>query len=195
MTPGKLQPNTNTFYFITFTCFEWISLFEITDLYNYIYECFDHLELQKIYHCGYVIMPNHLHMLVYMANTEKTINKIIGESKRFMAYEIVNRLKKLRRLDLLNLLGESVTQHERRKKKKHNVFRPSEDIKEIMTEKFIRQKLNYMHKNPVSGKWKLVENYLDYIHSSARFYELGEEGVFHVYHYQEINNPAEFPPQ
>ncbi|MBK9226107.1 MAG: hypothetical protein IPL67_03360 [Ignavibacteria bacterium] len=47
-----------------------------------------------------------------------------------------------------------------------------------MTEKFIRQKLNYMHKNPVSGKWKLVENYLDYIHSSARFYELGEEGVF-----------------
>ncbi|MGB3018280.1 MAG: hypothetical protein WBC65_10775, partial [Ignavibacteria bacterium] len=69
-------------------------------------------------------MPNHLHMLVYMANNEKTINKIIGESKRFMAYEIVNRLKKLRRLDLLNLLGESVIQHERRKKKKHNVFRP-----------------------------------------------------------------------
>ncbi len=196
MTTRKLQPNTNTFYFITFTCYEWISLFEITDLYSYIYECFDHLELQKIYNCGYVIMPNHLHMLVYMANTEKTINKIIGESKRFMAYEIVNRLKKLRRLDLLNLLGESVTQHERRKKKKkHNVFRPSEDIKEIMTEKFMRQKLNYMHKNPVSGKWKLVENYLDYIHSSARFYELGEEGVFHVYHYQEIKNPAEFPPQ
>jgi putative transposase len=134
-------------------------------------------------------------MLVYMANNEKTINKIIGESKRFMAYEIVKRLEKLRRFDLLNALGQSVTQHERRKKKKHNVFRPSEDIKEIMTEKFIRQKLNYMHKNPVSGKWKLVENYLDYIHSSARFYELGEEGVFHVYHYQEINNPAEFPPQ
>ncbi|MBK9226103.1 MAG: hypothetical protein IPL67_03340 [Ignavibacteria bacterium] len=117
-----------------------------------------------------------------------------------MAYEIVNRLERLSRFDLLNALGQSVTQHERRKKKKkkkkkHNVFRPSEDIKEIMTEKFIRQKLNYMHKNPVSGKWKLVENCLDYIHSSARFYELGEEGVFHVYHYHEINNPAEFPPQ
>ena len=115
-----------------------------------------------------------------------------------MAYEIVNRLERLSRFDLLNALGQSVTQHERRKKKKkkkHSVFRPSEDIKEIMTEKFIRQKLNYMHKNPVSGKWKLVENCLDYIHSSARFYEFGEEGVFHVYHYHEINNPAEFPPQ
>ena len=86
-----------------------------------------------------------------------------------MAYEIVNRLERLSRFDLLNALGQSVTQHERRKKKKHNVFRPSEDIKEIMTEKFIRQKLNYMHKNPVSGKRKLAENYLDYMHSSARF--------------------------
>ena len=54
-------------------------------------------------------------MLVYMANNEKTINKIIGESKRFMAYETVNRLKKLSRFDLLNVLGESVTQHERRR--------------------------------------------------------------------------------
>ena len=42
------------------------------------------LKLQRIYNCGYVIMPNHLLMLVYMANTEKTINKIIGESKRFL---------------------------------------------------------------------------------------------------------------
>ncbi len=68
-------------------------------------------------------------MLVYIANTEKTINKIIGELKRFIAYEIVKRLEKLSRFDLLNVLGEFVTQHERRKKKKHNVFRPSEDMK------------------------------------------------------------------
>ena len=38
---------------------------------------------------------------------------------------------------------------------------------------------------PVSGKWKLVDDYIDYIHSSARFYELGEEGVYKVIHYSE----------
>jgi len=59
------------------------------------------------------------------------------------------------------------------------------DIKEIVTEKFIRQKLNYMHKNPVSGKWKLVNDYLDYVHSSARFYDLGEKGIYDVIHYEE----------
>ncbi len=32
-----------------------------------------------------------------------------------MAYEIVNRLERLSRFDLLNALGQSVTQHERRK--------------------------------------------------------------------------------
>jgi putative transposase len=115
MTTIKLQTNTNTFYFITFTCYEWISLFEITDQYSYIYECFDHLELRKIYNCGYVIMPIHLHILVYKANNEKTINKIIGESKRFTAYETVNRLNKLSRFNLLNVLREFVTQHERRR--------------------------------------------------------------------------------
>ena len=43
-----------------------------------------------------------------------------------------------------------------------------------------------MHKNPVSGKWKLVENYLEYKYSSARFYELGEEPECTLYHYSKV---------
>ena len=82
-------------------------------------------------------------------------------------------------------MHDSVDLNEAKKNKLHNAFQPSGDIKEIFTEKFIRQKLNYMHKNPVSGKWKLVDDYLDYIHSSARFYDLGEEGIYNVMHYEE----------
>lgn len=130
-------------------------------------------------------MPNHLHSLVFTKNDEDTINDMIGETKRFMAYEIVKRLKRGGRKDLLKIMHDSVNPNEVKKNKKHSVFQPSEDIKEILTEKFIRQKLNYMHKNPVSGKWKLVDNYLDYIHSSARFYDLGEEGIYKVMHYEE----------
>ena len=87
-------------------------------------------------------MPNHLHLLAYYENKEIEINFLIGETKRFMAYEIVKRLGKLNRNDLLKLMHESVTPHERAKGKKHNVFRPSEDIKELITEKFVKQKLN-----------------------------------------------------
>ncbi len=94
MSVRQLHKEFDTFYFITFTCFRWISLFEITNLYNFIYKCFDINKAKRIYTCGYVIMPNHLHTVIYTKNSEDTINLIIGETKRFMAYEIVKRLKK-----------------------------------------------------------------------------------------------------
>ncbi len=97
-------------------------------------------------------MPNHLHTLVYTKNEKETINDIIGETKRFMAYEIVKRLKKGWRNDLLKFIHDTVNPVDVRKGQIHNVFQPSSDIKEIVTEKFIKQKLNCMHKNPVSGK-------------------------------------------
>jgi hypothetical protein len=42
---------------------------------------------------------------------------------------------------------------------------------ECRTEKFILQKLNYMHQNPCVGRWGLCKNTYDYAHSSAAFYE------------------------
>lgn len=102
-----------------------------------------------------------------------------------MAYEIVKRLNREGRNDLLKIMHETVSQNEELKGKIHNVFQPSEDIKEIVTEKFIRQKLNYMHKNPISGKWNLVEDYIDYLHSSAGYYESCKEWIYKVLHYEE----------
>ncbi len=141
---------------------------------------------KKVFVSGYVIMPNHIHVLVFTKNTEEIINNIIGTTKRFMAYEIIRRLKNIGRNDLLKRMYDSVNPNEKQKNKIHNAFQPSLDIKKIVTEKFIRQKLNYMHKNPVSGKWKLVDDYLDYEHSSARFYDLGEKGVYKIIHYYEV---------
>ena len=43
-----------------------------------------------------------------------------------------------------------------------------------------------MHHNPVEGKLNLVEDYIDYEHSSARFYATGVHSVFEVMHYKEI---------
>ena len=36
-------------------------------------------------------------------------------------------------------------------------------------ENLILQKLNYIHKNPVGGKWNLCGNFTDYKYSSAGF--------------------------
>ena len=105
---------------------------------------------------------------------DEPIDKILGNGKRFMAYEIVSRLNQLGREDLVELMKSSVKESSKVRNKRQEVFETSFDCKEVVTEKFIRQKLNYMHKNPVSGKWKLVEDYLEYQYSSTRFYDLGK---------------------
>ena len=38
-------------------------------------------------------MPNHIHLLVSFINAKQSINTIIGNGKRFMAYEIIKRLE------------------------------------------------------------------------------------------------------
>jgi hypothetical protein len=58
--PVKKQiPYSNGHFFITFTCYNWLPLIEITDSYNIVYTWFDHLTQQGHYITGYTIMPNH----------------------------------------------------------------------------------------------------------------------------------------
>ena len=80
-------------YFITFTCQHWLPLFEITNSYDTVYKFFDHLKTKRHYIMGYVVMPNHLHALIDFGVSEKNINTMVSNGKRFIAYEIVKRLQ------------------------------------------------------------------------------------------------------
>jgi hypothetical protein len=97
----------------------------------------------------------------------------MGEVKRFMAYEIVKRLKKQGELALIKVLTNGVQKEERLKGKKHQVFRLSFDAKEVKGGKEIDNVLDYIHHNPVSGKWQIVADFVDYPYSSAKYYEQG----------------------
>jgi REP element-mobilizing transposase RayT len=77
-------------YFITFTCSRWLKLFEVINGYDIVYKRFDYLKSKGHYIIGYVIMPNHVHALIAFSNTQgESINKIVGNGKRFMAYDLV----------------------------------------------------------------------------------------------------------
>jgi putative transposase len=161
-------------YFCTFTCYDWLSLFEIINGYDIVYKWFDVLKKDGHQTIAYVIMPNHVHTILYFPETGYNLNKMIRNAKRFMAYEIIDRLEAGGRNDVLDYLTGAVTARERKKRQLHKVFTDSFDAKAIYTEKFFNQKLKYIHLNPVRGKWKLVEDYTSYEHSSASFYETGE---------------------
>lgn len=183
------QSESQQTYFCSFTCVNWISLFEITNLYDEIYGWFNILVNNAHQIAGFVIMPNHLHLLIHVTHSTRTINTLLANGKRFLAYEIVNRLEATSRGDILTILSNRVTAEERKRKKKHRVFEVSSDIKACYTEKFLIQKLEYIHSNPVSGKWQLSELPEKYPHSSAAFYELNEEHAkIKITHYKDLGD-------
>jgi REP element-mobilizing transposase RayT len=112
-------------------------------------------------------MPNHLHAILHL-NTSNNLNKVISNGKRFMAYEIVKRLKLKGQDDILLKLREACSEDD---KKKGQLHEPSFDAKAVLTATFLQQKLDYIHYNPVSGKWNLADTFMDYEQSSAGFYE------------------------
>jgi REP element-mobilizing transposase RayT len=186
MAVGKIQPEKETIYFVTFTCWGWLSLFQKTSAYDLIYGWFDYQKRFNNQILGYVIMPNHLHFLIYLSKESPILNSLVGNGKRFLAYAIINRLEEMNEVSILKLLQKGVHWREQKKGRKHRVFIPSFDAKICRSKKFILQKLHYMHRNPVWGKWDLVEDWALYPHSSASQYELGEALKYEVLDFRDL---------
>ena len=104
-------------YFITFTCFRWKPLIELTNAYDAVYKWFDYLTAKKASIIGYVIMPDHIHLLVYLPPDFKTPNAVVANAKRFLAYEIIKRLKAQSNEPLLQELHDAVKEKEAKKDK------------------------------------------------------------------------------
>ena len=156
-------------YFITFTCYRWLPLISDTECYDTIFKFFDVLQSSNHSILGDVIMPNHVHLLVHYTGGDRDLNLEIGSGKRFIAYDIVKKLKEQQREDILLQLSKAVKAKDKSGGKKHEVWQKSFDVKECRTEKFILQKLIYIHNNPCTGKWKLVQRPIEYKWSSANF--------------------------
>lgn len=173
-------------FFITFTCLDWLPLFELTNSYDTVYKWFDYLKGKGHYLCGYVIMPNHVHALIALKAAEQSIHTVVSNGKRFMAYELVGRLEQGGHHAILQQLARAVTPSDARRGKLHQVFKGSFDAKSCYTEAFILEKLHYIHQNPCKGKWNLATSPVNYPHCSAQYYFTGEQGRYPVTSYTEL---------
>ncbi len=180
------QQQPNSLYFVTFTCYRWIPLFALTVSYDLVYKWFDYLHAKSIRIVGYVIMPNHVHVMLYFPEMLISLNTLISNGKRFIAYEIVKRLVLRKNSEILQRLSAGVSEREKRKGQLHKVFKSSFDAKECISPAFIYQKLEYMHHNPTAGKWRLAKNFVAYPYSSASFYETGEGGYDKLMRVEEV---------
>lgn len=127
-----------------------------------------------------------MHVLISFINSDQSINTITGNGKRFVAYDIVERLEQQGGTTLLETLSANIKTKRRLKNKQHIVWELSFDWKECIGKDFIWQKLNYMHNNPCTGKWQLAANAIEYKHSSAKYYLTGEPGIYPVTNFMEM---------
>jgi REP element-mobilizing transposase RayT len=97
-------PFRSGMFFVTFTCHQWLPLVAKVNGYDIIYKWFDLLKNNGHAINGYVIMPNHVHALISFIDAKQSINTIIGNGKRFMAYEIIKRLQDQNETEILSTL-------------------------------------------------------------------------------------------
>ena len=116
MPSKRIIPFNNGMFFITFTCHQWLPLIERVKGHDIIYNWFDHLKSKSHFINGYVLMPNHFHVIISFINTTQSINTIIGNGKRFIAYEIIDRLEKIKERALLDQLAGNVEKKRREQK-------------------------------------------------------------------------------
>ena len=65
------------------------------------------------------------------------------------------------------------------------MFRLSFDTKQL-GEKDVEEVLDYLHRNPVSGVWNLVNDYTDFKYSSAGYYEKGLTSFYELVDFREV---------
>ena len=156
-------------YFVTITTVGWIDVFtrlrQKYVLINALKHCQKERDLE-IY--GYCIMSNHLHMIC-KASKREPLASVIRDFKKFTSKKIVQTIiafPESRREWMLNYFKQACMHLKRNQHFK--VWQNGYHAEHIYSSKFIKQKLNYIHQNPVVNR--IVSCPEDYIFSSARNY-------------------------
>jgi putative transposase len=170
---GHKIHNQNSLHFLTITTVGWVDIFTRSSYRDIVINSLRFCQLRKgLVVNAYVIMSNHIHLIAY-AREGYELSAIIRDFKKFTATTILKTI--------IQNSGESRSEWMLRLFKYHAKHNSSNDTYqlwqkgnhpiELVSPKWIWQKLNYIHLNPVRAG--LVENPEDYLYSSAGYYERG----------------------
>ena len=166
-------------YFLTMTVINWIDVFTRPVYKHIIVDALKYNQANKgliIY--AWCLMSNHLHM-VAEADEGHHLSDILRDFKKFTSKAIVNEIQdnpeESRKKWMLNEFAFAGKY--KSNIKNYKFWQDGNDAKEIQTTKFLEQKVEYIHENPV--KAEIVENAVDYVYSSAMNYA-GEVGLLDV---------------
>lgn len=154
-------------YFITTKAVDHVHLFQRDLIKRLLLDLFDSFRSQKrwLLFC-FVIMPNHWHVVAQF-RPDDPLADVMRDLKRDSADRLIRQLKAEGNQKALDVLAAKV---ERPEKQHYKVWEDGYNAKDVITEDFLRQKMEYIHNNPCQPHWALSATPEGYIWSSARLY-------------------------
>ncbi len=153
-------------HFLTCTILEWLPVFTRQETVQILLDCWHYQRQQGLKLHGYVVLENHCH---FIAQAEQ-LDRFVSRFKSYTARQIIDYLRNRQVEPILKRL------HFARKMHKHDreyqFWQEGSHAELILDEVMMRQKLDYIHANPVKRGYVAREEHWRY--SSAGYYSTGE---------------------
>jgi putative transposase len=171
--------NENYAQFFTAVCTDWLPLLQNDECKNVVIRALKYrVQIKEIGVAGFVIMPNHIHVIWRMSAQTKREN-LQRDFLKITAKQIIDILQK-QEPDMIKKITVNL------KDRKLQVWKRNSMSIDLHNEKFLLQKLNYIHNNPCHPRWDLAAHPCDYLYSSTKFYYNRENSFDILKHYADI---------
>lgn len=130
-------------YFVTFTITEWLPIFISEEPVKIITDSLLFCIQQKNLRVNaYVIMPNHIHLIVFDARFDNNnLQKTLGDFRKFTGRKIADYCDKRLSKELSDVLRcRDLEDRERQ------VWQPGWHAEGLASDKFLKQKMAYIHR-------------------------------------------------
>jgi REP element-mobilizing transposase RayT len=168
MSTGYQIMDQRAAHFLTFQIVDWIDVFTRKIYKEIIIDGFKYsIENKGLQIFAYVIMSNHIHLIAQ--STDGKLSDTVRDIKKFTSKKIIEAIDNYpesRREWMLNIFKFNAAHH--KSNKNYQVWTHENHAIHLYSNKFFREKIEYIHNNPV--KAGIVEKPEDYFYSSARNY-------------------------
>ncbi|MEI8571684.1 transposase [Methylomonas sp. LW13] len=154
-------------HFMTCTVVEWLPVFTRPETVQILLDCWQYQRQQvglKLY--GYVVLENHLHFIAQSTS----LDKCVASFKAYTARRIIDHLQAKRAEQLLQRLRFAKCAHKH--DREFQFWQEGVHAELILNEAMMREKLDYIHANPVKRGYVNLPEHWRYS-SAANYAGLG----------------------
>ena len=166
-------------FFVTTSCKDHLHLLKPDLCKKIVAESINFLQAKYNTHAlGYVIMPNHIHLILFFEKENK-LSDFMRDMKKYTSVQIRKELERSGEALLPKL-------NYRHRAQVFKVWDDGFDDVWIGSQHVLETKLGYIHSNPLQEHWNLAVHPEEYRFSSSCFYERDIQPDIKVTHYKEF---------